>query len=99
MTYAGRRIDRDVGVCGEQLLDGHPGLQPGEVVADAEVRTAAEGQVSAHLAAYVEPVGRLAVLPRVPVGRAVEHQHLLPGRDLDTADLDVRQRRPREGLH
>ena len=56
MTYAGGGVDLDRGVRGEQLLEGDPGLQAGEVVADAEVRAAAEGQVPADVAADVDVV-------------------------------------------
>ena len=98
MPLAGLGVDGDVRVGGEQLLDRDPRLQPREVAADAEVRTAAEGQVATDLTTYVEPVGRLAVLPRVAVRRPVEHQHLLAGRDLDAVDLHVRQRGARQAL-
>ena len=99
VALGARHVDADIRVERQQLLEGDPGLQAGQVAADAEVRSAAEGQVSGDVSAHVELVGGVAELAWVPVGRAVEHHHLFPRRDGGASDRDVLNRRPAQPLH
>ena len=72
----------------EQLLQRHPGLEPGQRGAEAEVDPVAEGEVALVGAVDVEPVG-VDERPVVAVGRRVVHLDAGALRDPDAADLDV----------
>ena len=51
VTLGCRHVDADIRVERQQLLEGDPCLQAGQVAADAEVRSAAEGQMPGNVAA------------------------------------------------
>src|SRR5206468_301165 len=67
-------------------------------LADAHVDAGAEADMAGDLSGDVIAVRPLPAA-RVAVGRAQEHQHLLPFGDHDTAEFDIARRGAEEGLH
>src|SRR3546814_766981 len=62
----------DLGGAGEEALDGHAQLHPGEVRAEAPVDAGPEGEVPVALPVDDEHVGSLEVLgSRLPAGNAI----------------------------
>ena len=93
-----RGVDLPVADRLEQHLDRHAGLEPGHGVPEAVVNAVAERPVVLHVAIEVEHVG-VRVDGLVVVGRAVQEQHLVAGRDRDVGDRDVAGGRACETLH
>jgi hypothetical protein len=85
-------LQRDVVQAPEQLLEGDPQVQAGEVRAGAAVRTDAEAQMAVPLAIELEVV-RIAELGVVPVGRGPVDQYLVTLPDLMAFELGVAQGR------
>ena len=66
-------VDVPLGEAGEDLLERHAALEPGESGTQAEVQPEAERQVLAVVAADVETVG-IGVSPLVAVGRSDDEE-------------------------
>src|SRR6266446_5736907 len=78
----------DVGQPAQELFEHDLDLEAGEVGAETEVVTDAEGEVVVRVAAHVEAVGVREDL-LVPVGGDVPQRHLLPLADLLTTELGI----------
>ena len=86
-------------MAGQQLLEEHPALEPGQARAEAHVLAEPEGQVrDVGSTGDVEAAGRGTEGRPVPVGRGVEHHHEGPGGHRGAGQLHVHHGRPSEGL-
>ena len=88
----------DLGVeARKQLFEHDRDLEPGEVSAQAVVRSVAEAQVTDRAAVNVEVIGTLE-LALVPVGGLQQQKDPLTGRDPRTAHDDLAERGAPHGL-